>query len=251
MARATFSTPVEDAYGQSVTLATTLAITGLINVRQGYRGLHMWCDADWKYLLTPKIHYVLFYNATAETFTNYTAQALDNDASTDVVLDGMIATDYLYILTTAPISGLGIDMDASAVNAVTAALDMEYYKTAGWTNVSNDVDGTDSPGATLSKDGTYVWDALTDATPIAKDDAVNGIFGFYGIRFTPNATLSASTRINGLMTIHNGTSYALVPANDDNDGERFNYDDDKVGTIQVLAVSATPVLAINHIKYKG
>ncbi len=251
MATPTYTVPIQDFYGEdAITLDSSTV--GYINTLNGFRGAKVYCASSWKLHLTPRIHYVLFYDAGADTYTDYTANALDKDDTTDVTLGAMIATDYLYIFTPDVISGLGIDMDASAVNATTATLDMEYYKSTGWTNVSSDSDGTDSTGtetgATLEQDGIYTWTAPTDAVILPASAAVNNISGLYGIRFTPSATLTAATAINGLVAIHKNSAYSWVQAGDT---ETFTYDNDEVGGLQYLSVSGTPSLYITWLRYKG
>ena len=251
MATSIYSVPVQDFFGESATLATSLTLAGLKNTKNGFRGLDFYCASDWKLLLTPRIHYVLFYDASAETYTDYTANALDRTASTDVAIGAMTTTDYLYIFTPEVIGGLGIDMDATAVNANTATLDVEYYKSTGWADVSGDggaSDGTDAGGATLGQDGVYGWTAPTDAVVLPASAAVSGISGFYGIRFTTSATLTANTAINGLVAVHKGTDYVFFAGSKN---VEFTYDNDKVGGLQFLSVAGTPTLYIAHIQYKG
>ena len=252
MATPTYSVPIQDLAGETATLANTLAVAGVINAKAGFRGVQFYCASDWKLLLTPRLHYVIFYDDSATSYTDYTANAVDRKTATDVTLGAMTTSDYLYIFTPEVIGGLDIDMDASAVNSVTTTLDVEYYKTTGWTNVSNDDDGTDSTGTetgeTLEQDGLYTWDAPTDADRIATADAVNNISGLYGIRFTPGATLSANTAINGLVSIHKGTDYVTYQGGNT---EVLTYDNDFVGGLQFISSSGTPTLNIGWIKYKG
>ena len=255
MATSTYSVPLSDFFGESPALATSLALAGLINTKNGFRGLDLYCASDWKLLLTPKIHYVIFYDNSATSYTNFTANALDRDDSTDVTLGAMTASDYLYILTPEVIGGIGINMDASSVNAVTTTLDMEYYKSGTpntWADVSTDSDGTDSSGnetgATLGQDGVYTWTAPTDAVELIKTDAVNGIWGFYSIRFSPGATLTAGTAINGLVSVHKGTNYVTYQAGNT---EVLTYDNDFVGGLQFISVAGTPALKVGFIRYKG
>ena len=248
MAGATYSVPIQDLFGETATLATTLATAGVINTKNGYRGLQFYCASDWKLLLTPRLAYVVFYDASATSYTNYTANALDRDATTDVTLGAMTTSDYLYIFTPEVIGGLDIDMDATLVNALAADLDVEYYKSTGWTDVAGDSDGTKTATETLSQDGLYTWTAPTDAVVLPASASVNNISGLYGIRFTTSATLTANTAINGLVAIHKGTDYVIYQAGNT---EVLTYDNDHVGGLQFLSVSGTPTLNIGWIKYRG
>ena len=253
MATPTYSVPIQDFYGGNVSLATSLAKELVINTRAGFRGLDFYCTSDWKLLLTPRIHYVLFYDDTDTSYTDFTVNALDNKDSTDVTLGAMTTADYLYIFTSEVIGGLNIDMSAS-VNAVTSALSIEYYKSAGWTSVSTSsgYDETDSGGTenanTLGQDGLVTWTAPTDADVILPSDAVNNISGLYGIRIAVTVTLTTNTAINGLVAQHKNTNYRFIPGGS---SDIFTFDNDRVGGLQFLSLSGTPTLYINHIQYRG
>lgn len=246
MSQATFGVPIKELYGNSKSLDSSTAV--YIRFPPKYHETLLYCASDWKLLLNPKIQHVIFYDDSEGTYTSYTTEATDGDSSTHVQLDLMTASDYLYILTNSPIKGL--DIDVGNANGTTTTLDMEYYKSDNtWADVSNDSDGTDATfpsGTTLGRDGVYTWDALTSASVIAKDDAVNGLWGLYGIRFSPLATLSATVDINELQTINNATTYANLRAGIE---YQFSINNQKVGTLQVLSGSGTPTLYYDWVQH--
>ncbi|MFA5401563.1 MAG: hypothetical protein WC359_14025 [Dehalococcoidia bacterium] len=247
MATRTYDAPLSDMQCEAaITLSST--VPGYLNVIPGYRGVKLYCASDWKLLLTPRIHRV-FYYAAAGTYTDYTSEAIDKSTTTHVPLDAMAADDYLYIGCKEQFLGLYFNIGTN-VNAETATLDVEYWKTQAtpaWADVTGDADGTDSTGtstgATLEQDGVYTWTLPSDWIM----NTVNGKEAYW-IRFCPSTALSATVDVLEMMAVHKNTNYAWMEGGM---VEAFNFDDDKVGGIQYLSVDSTPTLHVTWLKYEG
>src|SRR5574343_2083971 len=187
--------PVQETYGDSVTLAAASAKT-FRAVPPGYREVKLLCDTAWRLSLGPKLVHAIYYTAATGTYTDYVSSVTDGSSSTHMPLDKMLATDYVYLGTTAPVAGFYIDV-GSSVNAAAATLDVEYCSTAmgsgatiAFTDVASDADGTDSAGATLAQDGAYTF-----TVPAVKRSRLgtyaSPLFSkCYWIRFKPSGTLS-------------------------------------------------------------
>ena len=244
MAKSFYSAPVSEVYGESTALATTLAYGDIINLRKGFKGVQFYCASDYKFLTTPRIAKVILYDASEDTYSDQTTQAVDNDSATEVQLGTMTTSDILYVGAVAPYLGLAIDV--GTVNAVTTSFDEEYSSVGGgWTNLPASIsDGTSSGSATLAQDGLYTWGLPSPWEP----RSVNNSERLYYTRFIPGSSLTAGTSIDGLITVNKGTDYAFFPASSTKD---LNIDEDLVGGLQFLAGAGTPTVYVNHIYYKG
>jgi len=257
----TYNAPLIEVLGESaVTLSTS--VPGLVSARRiinntyadlnrEFKAVKLYCASDWKFLTTPRIKVVWYYDTSATTYYNYTQKVINCDVSDHLPLDGMVhgtTGDYLYVGCVDTFLGLYFVVDSSNKNANTATLDVEYYNGSDWTDVTGDSDGTDSSGAssgaTLEQSGNYVWTLPTTWARVA----VNGSEKLYYIRFKPSATLSAAVDIEGMVAINKGTSYGWVPGGQT---ESFTYQSDLVGGLQYLSVSGTPSLYITWIRYWG
>lgn len=245
MARSIYSSPVSDGYGESTALATTLAYGDVLNVRKGFRGLQLYCAAAFKFLTTPVIAKVWVYDESLDVWSDQTSQAIDNDSTTVVNLGTMATLDELYVGCTDRYLGLSINV--TSVNAVTATFTETYWNGGAWTQLPDTIsDGTISGGVTLAQDGLYTW-GLPGAG-VWKPNSVNGSEPLYYTRYIPSAALTAGTSIEAIVPINKATNYVYFPAGMT---QEFNYDEEKVGGLQFLAVSGTPTVYVNHISYKG
>lgn len=177
-AQATFGSPIKKMYGETVSLTTTAAH---LNYRPTYHEVLLYCPTKWRMSLTPKLASVLKFAGT--TFTaDYTAEALDRDDTTDVILDAMAATDWLYLGVTEPVRGFYFDMDASNVNSEAADLDWEYcydVSAPGYLKLTGTVSGALTVGETVtgqtsSATATFVYD--DGSTYIIVKDNAGGSF---------------------------------------------------------------------------
>lgn len=243
MAKSIYSTPVSEVYGESTALATTLAYGDILNVRKGFKGLQLYCASSFKFLTTPRIGAVILYDHSADHYMNQTDAAVDNDANTEVNLGAMTTSDICYIGCVDTFLGLSIDIGTVNANASTTPPDFEYWNGA-WTDVGGDSDGTLSGTTTFAVDGLYTWTLPSDWLTTS----VNGSTKLYFVRFKPIATLTTGTSFDRLIAINKGTNYVTFPAAM---SQELNYDEDLVGGLQFLAVSATPTVYVNWISYKG
>ena len=244
MAKAYYSAPIGEVKGESTALATTVAYGDIISVRKKFKGLQLYCADAFKLLTTPRIGKVLLWDNSEQKYSDQTAAATDRDSDTEVQLGTMTTADILYVGAVDTFLGLAIDIGTANSNASTTPPDVEYWMVDGWKDVSSDSDGTLSSTTSFAVDGLYTWTLPTDWVPTS----VNGSVPLYYARFKPLANLSALTTLDGLTTINKGTSYIYFPGGS---SQEFNYDEDKVGGLQFLAVSGTPTVFVNWIEYKG
>ena len=244
MARPIYSAPVGELSGEEVALATTIAYGDIKSVRPKFKGVHIHCASDYKVLHTPRIDKVLLWDDSEKKFSDQTTAAVDRDSDTEVELGTMTTSDILYVGAVDIFLGLAIDIGTANSNASTTPPDVEYWMVDGWKDVSSDSDGTLSSTTSFAADGLYTWTIPTDWKPTSVDGSVP----LYYVRFKPLANLSAGTTLDGLTTINKGTNYARFPAGS---SQTYNWDADKVGGLQFLAVSGTPTVFVNWIEYKG
>lgn len=230
MANAVFGMPIRDVNGGSQALAAT---NSYIAVSQGAMSVSLYCDADFRLALAPRLKNVQLYEASGGTYTDYTSQATDASASTHVPLDAMAATSILYIGCDDTFIGCHFDIGDNA-NAETAALDVEYYTGTAWADVESDSDGTDSGGATLAVDGEYTW-----TLPAMVATTVNNQGLLYYIRFKPSAPLSATVDINEIKPMYKTTGLGYFQGGVE---YHFSVNRERVGHLQAKVASGTPTL---------
>ncbi len=99
------------------------------------------------------------------TFTDYSAEAQDGDAGTDVVLSSLPAAPigFLFVGAHTPFRGVQVDVDAA--NGTASVLTAEYSKVGSWAGLT-ETDGTAAAGATFGQDGAITWTMPTDWVPL-------------------------------------------------------------------------------------
>ncbi|MDD5219676.1 MAG: hypothetical protein PHV11_03820 [Candidatus Bipolaricaulis sp.] len=193
--------------GETAALTPTTTPSYLA-VKPGYKEARIYASAACQMLLSPKILHVLYYSASAGTYTDYVGSVTDRSSSTHLPLDAMGATDYLYLGTTEPVRGFYFDVNGTNKNALAATLDVEYCSTAitesatiAFTDVASDSDGTTSGGATLAVDGAYTF-TLPSVQRSFLGTWNNKLFNkCYWIRFNPSTTLSATIDVEEIIPI--------------------------------------------------
>lgn len=227
---------IRKVYGETLSMSTTAAHAAVpINSTE----IMHYATSDYRLGVAPVLDKVFYYSASAGTYTDYTDYARDKDSSTHVPLDGMVATDILYMGFSECPRGVYIDM-GSNVNANAATLDVEFYNGTAWTDVSSDSDGTTSGGATLAQDGLYSW-TLPTSIPIT----VNGVSSLQWIRFKPSTTLSATVDVNEIIPACIDTNYGYFRG-----GGEYAYpiDKAKVGAIETDMASGTATLQLTYFR---
>lgn len=215
MATATFGSPIKGVYGETVSLTTTAAHLAFL---PSYQEVMFYCSSAWRMGLAPRLVHCVLYDGS--TYTDYIGSVTDRVATTHMPLDGMTTSKYVYLGFNTPARGVYFDLDGTNKNAVTATLDVEYCSTAvgvgatiAFTDVAGDSDGTDSPGATLSKDGLYTWTVPSAWVESTLGTVATPLFGkCYWIRFKPSATLSATIDVIEVIPACYDTNYAYMEA---------------------------------------
>lgn len=131
-------------------------------------------------------------------YTDYSTEANDNSAATDVALsslDTVANGDWLLVSAPSPFMGLAVDMDATAVNANAANTTCQYWNGTTWTSFASQTDSTDT-GANFAADGQITWALPTDWATSTIDTVTA-----YQARCGTSAALDASTTIDEIEAI--------------------------------------------------
>lgn len=168
--------------------------------------------------LTPWLHVVKTTDDLA-TATDYSDNAQDGSASTDVTLSSLGTAaqgDYLYVGSHLPFRGAYADVDAA--NGDASVLTVKYRKTDDtWAAVSGQTDGTDNAGATFGQDGAVTWTVPSDwkktslaviASPAPAAGVIHRSADLYWTRWEVSAALDASTTLNSLLALAQSTNYS-------------------------------------------
>lgn len=168
-----------------------------------------------KYALVPWLTVLKTADLLA-TVTDYSSEAQDGSASTDVTLsslDTFANGDALYLGSHIPFRGALADVDAANANA--AVLSGDYWDGNSWEALTV-TDGTASGGATFAQDGAITWAMPTDWAPTSLLSAVSTTGAavphrgapLYWARLKASAALDASTTLNSLLALARSTAYA-------------------------------------------
>ena len=131
-------------------------------------------------------------------YTDYTSEATDVSAATDVVLgalDTFANGDWLAIGADIKFAGVMIAMDAADKNDTASIMDVEYWNGAAWASVTP-TDGTDVAGDTLKQSGNVTW-ALPEDWAKNTIDTVEA----YHVRIIVSVPLDNPTNINEIAVI--------------------------------------------------
>lgn len=150
------------------------------------------------------------------TLTDYSDNAQDGDAATDVTLSSLDTAanlDFLYVGSHLPFSGVVVDVDAA--NGTASVLTVKYRKSdSTWADISA-TDGTTSGGASLAIDGNVTWTVPTDWLMAAVKDTIDTEAQNLGILTQPmfwtrwefSAALDSTTTLNSMISINRSTAY--------------------------------------------
>lgn len=194
---------------------------------------------------TPAISQLWYYDESAGTYTDYTAEAAD-DVADDVPLDGDVGDMYYFGMTSVASSavGMGIYIEKPTVNN-DYVYKWEYYEGGIWREVNKVFDSSDNLGQT-----GHLLVNVNDADNVA----INGISKDY-LRATimtkgagsPTATKVKQSKCSGIGKWHLKEMYSFdlkvvdkngvaiegvtVTATDENDVEIFSVTTEENGTI--------------------
>jgi hypothetical protein len=227
MATRTFSAPVVEFYGESITAdATTLKVLGVpISADE----LMLYCSSkETRVQTSPVISQCLVTADSGVTFSNYTQQTKDRDTGTVVVLDSLDTAangDYFYLAAINKFAGAWLDIGAA--NGTVSTLSGYYWNGTAWADASI-TDGTKSGTTTLAQDGNITW---TPASAWAKT-TLNGMSGLYVIRFQVSVQLDDEVEVDQIF---------LLPDVTTNPGGYFNAATDYIMTIDRVRVGAVAI----------
>ena len=268
MAQATYPAPLIEIIENDETLSTTVSYFQLApRVTQ----LNLFCPAiAYRMQLCSAIKAVEFYDASAALGSRFIKDGSTNSllmdltdknsgTGTGTVLDSATSSDFLYVCTDDIVGGFHINVKSA--NGTANTLQITYWDGSAWAALT-ETDNTDT-GASLAVDGSVTFTKPTDAvrTPLG---GPNGILrddntlqstvadvrvtdpsaqeGFWW-RFNWDNGLDSDTEIEELMTVH-GVARGKFRADTESS---ISIDRRKVGNIEVLSASGTPILEINSL----
>lgn len=161
------------------------------------------------------------------TWTDYSENAQDDDAATDVTMssiDTLANGDALFVGCAVPTRGLAVDVDA--VNGTSSLMTGDYWDGSAWSDIA-ETDGTADSGAALGQDGSVTWTEPTDwdADTLRKimetDSAPHWDATFagtgqlfntalYWVRLKVSAALDSSTTLNSIHPLNRSVRYGSI-----------------------------------------
>ena len=220
MATATWDKSLTAQEGESATVAITTAASSLA-VKPGFDGVQLYSGSAWRMALAPALLSVLYYSASAGTYTSYRTEATDTLTTTHVPLDAMAIADWVYLGFSAPALGVWINKGSNVNAESTVTLDVEYCSTANaidasvaFTDVLGDGDTTSSGNATLAIDGFVTWTLPTawvrSTLGTYSAPAANKCFW---IRLSPaEKVLSTTVDLLQIVPLYKNTNYGWQEA---------------------------------------
>ena len=252
MSTAVIPSPIREVIGDALSPLTLNSSTKqYITVEPGFHEVMLYSASQFKLLLNPKIEQALKYTVLGGFSRSETALQDKVATVAAMAVGGLLTTGFLYFATQEQISGLNVTMKSGDVNANVATLKVEYWNGTAWADTSAS-DGTTSAGATLAQSGAITWSVPAAELPLfagillGNDEYFGRNQNLYWYRVSVSATLSATVNISEMNTINKGTNYALIEAAIIHS---FSVNTVRVGCLQVLSVSATPVLDIDWVKH--
>lgn len=199
--------------GETWSIGTTATYLAL---KPGFREVKLYCAADWRLSLCPKLVHALVYTNSSATYVEYVGLGTDRSDATHVPLDALGTSDILYMGVSDPTRGFYFNIGTGA-NAEAATLDMEYCSAAAtqasaptFSDVASDSDGTASGGATLAVDGVYTFTLPACVRSGLGTLNAPAASVCYWYRFKPSATLSATVDILEIIPVGPNTTYGYM-----------------------------------------
>ncbi len=245
MGTRTFSVPVNDNYGETLTLGTTAL--GL-NFLKGAEEVMVNAAGAWRMDIGPKMALCLKTTDNEATFTDYTTYATDKSTSTSVTLSSLSTAangDYWYLASKHRFAGAILDIDST--NSTESTMSGYYWNGSAWADASI-TDGTKSGSTCLAADGLIYWTPSSSWTRTT----LNGEPDLFVIRFQVSVAIDSSVTIDEITLVTNPTTnWGYYAASTD---YVFSLDQANSGSINAMVASATPALNTTwyrHTRFNG
>jgi len=202
---------IKARYGESVSLTTTAKH---LLFRPDYHEVKAWCASAYRVGIAPKLAAVVFYDASAESYIDYSAEAIDRNDSNVVTLSSMTSSDYLYLGVAAPTRGFYFNVVATNSTATTTGTIQYMYDIANsgnyWTltgTVSAALTvGETLTGGTSGATGTVVYD---DGSTYV---VVKNVTGMFELAETASGASQNISAITAIAQTHTGNPYFTAVA---------------------------------------
>lgn len=176
-------------------------------------------------------------------FTNYTTEATDLSAATDVDLDSLDTganSEYFYVASHYRFGGLDVDVDAP--NTTGSTMTGFYYDGTDWSTDISITDGTSSTSATLAIDGNITWTVPSNWATTT----LNGISNLYVVRFQVSTQLDSDTLLDGITLLSGLAGAVLVKTTT----YVFGIDHETNGALNIDENGATSqTITVNWLNY--
>lgn len=210
-----------------------------------------------KWAVNDYLHVLKTADSLRSNPTDYSSEAQDNSADTDVTLSSLNTLangDALYVASNRQYRGVLVDVDAA--NGTSSILTVKYWDGSAWTD-SSDTDGTTSGGATFAQDGSVTWSMPSDwaRASLTEIGETSRPFAYsekqyYWTRWEVSAQLDSSCTLNSFMPLNRSTAYAELTV-----GQPFQFSvkqgEDGKGCVEALTDAGTANLIVNVASRAG
>ena len=155
----------------------------------------------WDGIYRQPIQFQVFSADHYEDYTLQVNQSSDLNAPIGAQIDGLLATDVIYIMFEEQMSAIRLTLLGDLVNKATSAMSLSFWDGDSWEAVTNFVDGTDVGGVSINKTGLVSW--TPDATE--QRQTLFGSLGYaYKIVFDNTLTGTKGTTPEVLIDLCSG-----------------------------------------------
>lgn len=196
--------------------------------------------------------------ATATNLTDYSENAQDGSASTDVTLSSLdTLANGDFLLVGAPIQYRGVYVDVDSTNSTAAVLTVSYWNGV-WTD-TGDTDGTITSSTTFAKDGLVYWAVpaswraetlkniypnCPDKTISANGDYVVNDLRLYWTRWEVDTAIDSSVTLDAMWAANRSTAYAELLSGQCFE-EKIKHGIGGIGCVEALTNAGTANLIVN------
>lgn len=196
------------------------------------------------------------------TWTDYSENAQDNDAGTDVTLssqDTLANGDALFVGSHLPFRGADIKVDATNSAGSNTVLTVWYWNGTIWTD-TGDTDGTIASSKSLGQSGTVTWtvpsawtsehlltilknqaDPFSGTPPVVVPNWSNAM---YWTRWTWSAALDSSVTLDSMHMLNRSVAYSELAANQTFE-MAANYGRGGFGSVELKMTTGTSNAIVN------